>query len=219
MFLRVKTGIPISRCLRKFSPERSGTVENRSGLPKQENPIISLISRLLKMPLVRIGLGLAGLILLGGAVYGVRQTQLPPPQPIQFPHEKHVALGIQCLYCHPGALRGQEPGLPTESKCYACHQQIAKTSPELDKFAAYVKKNQPIVWVPVAILPDFVYYSHRPHIAAGLHCENCHGEVGTMMLASPQKMNMGWCLGCHRMMYKNNPVMLTKLTDCVTCHK
>ena len=75
MLLRVKTGIPLSRCLRKFSPERSGTVENRSGLPIQENPIISLISRLLKMPLVRIGLGLAGLILSGtGAMDAMRDA-------------------------------------------------------------------------------------------------------------------------------------------------
>jgi cytochrome c553 len=30
---------------------------------------------------------------------------------------------------------------------------------------------------------------------------------------------MGWCLNCHRTRFKDNPVMLTKLTDCVTCHK
>jgi Cytochrome c7 and related cytochrome c len=73
--------------------------------------------------------------------------------------------------------------------------------------------------VPVAILPDYVYYAHRPHIAAGLNCENCHGEISQMTVAVPQKMNMGWCLDCHRTRYQNDPVMLTRLTDCVTCHK
>jgi hypothetical protein len=194
-------------------------VDNSSGSPHRVSHAVGLIFQLLKKPSVQIGLGIIVLVLVGGLVFGIYRTQVPPSQPLQFPHDKHIALGIQCLYCHPGALRGQEPGLPTESKCYACHQQVAKTGPELTKLDTYIKNNQPIVWVPVAILPDFVYYSHRPHIAAGLHCENCHGEIGTMTVAQPQKMDMGWCLGCHRTTYKNDPVMLTKLTDCVTCHK
>jgi hypothetical protein len=195
-------------------------VENQPGLPNGENhKFAQRILTILKKPIVQIGLGILVVIFLGGAVIGIRQTQLPPPQPIQFPHVKHVSLGIQCLYCHPGALRGTSPGLPTVAKCNACHQQVNKTSPQLDILAAYVKNGEPIKWVPVAILPDFVYYSHRPHIAAGLNCENCHAEVGQMTVAEPQKMNMGWCLGCHRTRFKDNQVMLTKLTDCATCHK
>jgi hypothetical protein len=200
-------------------------VENQSGLPNQRNRWVGLIFGLLKKPLVQTGLGIVGLVLLGGAVYGIRQTQLPPPQPIQFSHTKHVGLGIPCLFCHSGALQGDTAGLPTLSLCAACHQQIAnpstdaQTSLELSKLASYVKNNQPIAWVPVAILPDFVFFSHSPHIAAGLNCENCHGEVSQMITAVPQEMNMGWCLDCHRTRYKNNPVMLAKLTDCVTCHK
>jgi hypothetical protein len=178
-----------------------------------------LILNLLKKPLVQIGLGLVGIVLLSGAAWGIHLTQVPPPQPIQFPHDKHVALGIPCLYCHPGALDGQSPGLPTESKCYGCHQQITAKNAELDKLFNYVKDNQPIPWVPVAIVPDFVYFSHRPHIAAGLNCEDCHGEVSRMTVAQPQNMNMGWCLNCHRARYADNPIMLAKLTDCVTCHK
>ena len=177
------------------------------------------IIQLLKKPLVQLSLVFVGVVLLGGMAWGIRMTQIPPPQPIQFPHKTHINLGIQCLYCHPGALRGQSPGLPTESKCYACHQQITRRNSEIDKLFAYVKADKPISWVPVAIVPDFVYFSHRPHIAAELHCEDCHGEVGRMTVAEPQKMNMGWCLSCHRAHFKNDPVMLTKLTDCVTCHK
>ncbi len=194
-------------------------VENHSGLTKQENRGKGLISKLLHSSIVQIGLGIIILIILGAAAYGLYLTQLSPPQPIQFPHSKHISLGVQCLYCHPGALRGPSPGLPTESKCFACHQQVAKTSPELYKLVAYVNENKAISWVPVFILPDFVYYNHRPHIAAGLNCENCHGEIGQETVAKPQNMNMGWCLNCHRTRFKDNPVMLTKLTDCVTCHK
>ncbi len=178
-----------------------------------------LIIRLLKKPVVQLIVGLCSILLLGAAAWGIKQTQTPPAQPIQFPHNLHVSLGIQCLYCHPGALRGQSPGLPTAAKCYACHQQISVTNPEIDKLVSYVKNNQPIPWVPVAILPDLVYFSHRPHIAAGLNCEDCHGEVSRMTVAVPQKMDMGWCLSCHRAKFKDDPVMLAKLTDCVTCHK
>jgi hypothetical protein len=213
------SGVIIFLYIRKYIPERSGVVENQSGLPNQGNKKVNLILTFIKKPFVQIGLGVVLLVLMAGAILAIRQTQLQLPQPILFPHDKHVTLGIQCLYCHPGALRGQSPGLPTVSKCYGCHQDIAKTSPELDKLTAYVNGNESIAWVPVALLPDFVYYSHRPHIAAGLNCENCHAEVGKMTVAEPQKMNMGWCLGCHRTRFKNDPAMLTKLTDCVTCHK
>jgi hypothetical protein len=174
---------------------------------------------LLKKPLVQLGLVIIGALLLAGMAWGIRQTQIPPSQPIQFPHNMHVNLGIPCLYCHPGALRGPSPGLPTESKCWACHQQITVRNSEIDKLVSYVTANKPIPWVPVALLPDFVYFSHRPHIAAGLNCEDCHGEISQMTVAVPQQMNMGWCLNCHKSRYKDDPVMLTKLTDCVTCHK
>jgi hypothetical protein len=82
-----------------------------------------------------------------------------------------------------------------------------------------VENNQPIVWVPVAHVPDFVHYVHRPHIAAGLNCEDCHGDVSKMTVyENPQVMNMGWCLNCHRQKAKDNPELYTKLTDCSTCH-
>ena len=200
-------------------------MENQSGLPDQRKKRDGPISSLLKKPFVQIGLGIIGFVILGAAVFGIQRSQVPPSQPIQFSHNRHVTLGIPCLYCHPGALRGQSAGLPSVSLCNACHGQIANASNdpkitlETAKLADYVKNNKPITWVPVAILPDFVYFSHSPHVEAGLNCEYCHGELGQMTVAVPQKMNMGWCLDCHRTRYKNDPVMVHKLTDCITCHK
>lgn len=194
-------------------------MENHSGLASQEKEGKGFFSRLFSNLIIRIGLGILLLAILGGVGYGLYLTQLSPPQPLQFPHVKMVSIGVPCLYCHPGALTGPSPGLPTVAKCNACHQQVAKTNPDVEKFNVYVKNNEPIPWVPVFILPDFVYYSHRPHIAAGLNCENCHGEIGQETVTQPQKMNMGWCLSCHRTRFKDDPVMLTKLTDCVTCHR
>ena len=173
----------------------------------------------LNQPLGRIGVFIALLAVFSGAVWGVVQTQKTPEQPIQFPHNLHVGLGIQCLYCHAGALRGPSPGIPTETKCWGCHQQIRIQGTELPKLAAYVKNNQPIDWVPVAQVPDFVHFVHRPHIAAGLHCEDCHGNVAKdTVYVNPQVMNMGWCLNCHKQKAQANPVLYARLTDCGTCH-
>jgi len=85
------------------------------------------ILALLKMPLVHIGLAVMLLIVLSGAGWGLYQTQIPPPQPIAFNHQLHIGLGVQCLYCHPGAWRGPSAGLPTQAKCWGCHQQIPIT--------------------------------------------------------------------------------------------
>ncbi len=74
------------------------------------------IINLLKKPVVKVGLTLVGALLIVGMAWGIHLTQMPPNQPIQFPHNLHVSLGIQCLYCHPGALRGQSPGLPNRKQ-------------------------------------------------------------------------------------------------------
>lgn len=175
-------------------------------------------------PMGRIAVLITALSLFSLASFGIYQTQTPPEQPIHFPHNLHVGLGIQCLYCHPGALRGPSPGLPTQTKCWGCHQQIAKTFdpnfPELsEKLVGYVERNEPIPWVPVAQVPDFVHFTHRPHIAAGLNCENCHGDMRQMEIAeNPQVLNMGWCLNCHKSRTTDDPEKRIKLTDCGTCH-
>ena len=172
-------------------------------------------------PMGRIGVLITVLSLFSLAAYGIYQTQQSPPQPIQFPHNLHVGLQIQCLYCHPGALRGASPGIPTINKCWGCHQQIAKTqtSPLLAPMVKAMNEGVGFEWRPVAIVPDFVHFNHRPHVAAGLNCENCHGDMSKMTIAeNPQVMNMGWCLTCHREKAGNDEAKLLKLTDCGTCH-
>ena len=169
----------------------------------------------------RIAVLIAALSFFSLAAFGLYQTQQSPPQPIQFTHKLHVGLGVQCLYCHPGALRGPSPGLPTQTKCWGCHQQIAKTntSPKLAVLKDYVLNNKPIEWVPVAQVPDFVHYNHRPHIAAGLNCEDCHGDLSKMEIyENPQVLNMGWCINCHKQQAGEDEEKLIKLTDCGTCH-
>src|SRR5258707_6952940 len=187
-------------------------------------------------PMGRVAVIIGVLALFSLAAYGISESQKPPEQPIQFPHVRHIAAGVQCLYCHPGALRGPSPGLPTENKCWGCHQQldITKTSKLLQPLVDAIQNHTPLVWVPVAQVPDFVHFTHRPHIAAGLNCENCHGDMSKKTVETlEQTVNMGWCLNCHRGRTENNsqnnpdndPELTAqlaekriKLLDCGTCH-
>jgi hypothetical protein len=182
----------------------------------------------LKQPLGLIAVGIVALALFSLAAYGISLTQQPPAQPIQFPHKIHAGFGIQCLYCHPGAARGPVAGIPAQSKCWGCHNQIQKTLdsqlpnttvPLLKPLVAAVTSGKPLQWVPVAQVPDFVQFNHRAHIAAGQNCENCHGDMTKVTVAeNPQVFNMGFCLACHKKVAGENHVLLVKLTDCGTCH-
>jgi hypothetical protein len=178
------------------------------------------IMSLVRRPAFLIGSGVLFLLVFSAAGFGVWSLQQPPPQPIQFNHSTHLKLGVQCLYCHPGAWRQASAGLPTLNKCWGCHKQMANSKPEQQKLAEIVASGKPIEWVPVFIQPDFVYFNHRPHIAAGVNCETCHGEISRETVAQPlPRRNMGWCLDCHRTKAANNPEMLRRLTDCATCHR
>jgi hypothetical protein len=69
------------------------------------------------------------------------------------------------------------------------------------------------------MVPDFVQFNHRAHIAAGKNCEDCHGDMTKVnVYENPQILNMGFCLNCHKKSAGDNQALLTKLTDCGTCH-
>ncbi len=157
-------------------------------------------------------------IVLGAALAaGLVITQAAPPQPFPYNHAVHIKDGVQCMYCHTGAARGIAATLPTLAKCQGCHSNMLADTPALKQWVEYSAKHDKIEWTPVAIMPDFVYFSHQPHIAGGVNCETCHGDVSNMADAKPRSnWNMGWCLDCHK---KQAPEKIVKLTDCATCHK
>lgn len=156
------------------------------------------------------------LVILVAGIVGLVVTQAAPPQPFPYTHMPHLERGIPCVYCHSSALRGQSAGLPSKAKCMGCHNNIKPETELLQQLDEYAKTNENFEWVPVAIMPDFVYFSHQPHLNAGLECSKCHGDVDKMTAAQPQKYwNMGWCLDCHK---KMAPDKFVKLSDCATCH-
>ncbi len=165
---------------------------------------------------------LAGVLVLvlaaiAGAVWTRVQERAAPDQPIAYSHQVHIEAGVQCLFCHSGALRTSQAGIPSVEKCMGCHTVIDNEEPEIRAVAAYAERGEEIPWARVNVQPDFVFFSHQPHVAAGLSCESCHGDVSQMTVDHPvQRMDMGWCLECHLDQPQEN---VARLADCVTCHK
>lgn len=166
---------------------------------------------------------LFGILILAvvGVVIGILLTRSQilsaPEQPIAYSHKTHIEAGIQCLYCHSNPLRSDIAGIPSVKKCMGCHAVIATDNAEVQKLAEYWEREEPIPWVRVNSQPDFIYFSHKPHLGVGLNCETCHGDVGQMTVTgSVLKMDMGWCLDCH---LKEPQPKATRLADCLACHK
>jgi len=151
--------------------------------------------------------------ILCAGVSGVAQTAEGPVQPIDFSHRIHAGDNkISCLYCHTGANRSISAGVPSVGTCAECHRFLKLKSPEIQKVLKYWETKQPITWTRVYSVPDYVYFSHKRHVRAGVACQSCHGEVQQVDRVSQQSsLTMGWCLQCHEQ--RQAP------RECDTCHK
>lgn len=129
------------------------------------------------------------------------QTGYAPTQPIAFSHKLHAGhYEIDCGYCHTSVYKGKSASIPAANICMNCHNQIKRTSPEIQKIYTAVENDQPIQWVRVHNLPDLAYFNHSQHtVAGGLECQNCHGEIEKMEVVQQRSpLTMGWCIDCHR---------------------
>lgn len=138
-----------------------------------------------------------------------------PEQPIKFSHRIHAGDNkIACQYCHNTVEKSKTASIPSANVCMNCHKAI-KQGPETGKdeiakiykavgwnpdSMRYMTPEQPIKWVKVHNLPDFVFFSHQQHVVVGKQaCENCHGDVTKMDAVEQQRpLTMGWCVECHR---------------------
>ena len=147
-----------------------------------------------------------------------------PVQPIHYSHKIHAGdNGIDCKYCHSSARVSKHSGIPSLNVCMNCHKSIyeynGETSPEYTKefydgeikklYAAagwddaeqkYTGDSQPVKWVRIHNLPDFVYFNHSQHVTVGgQECQTCHGPVEEMeVMYQHAPLTMGWCIDCHR---------------------
>jgi hypothetical protein len=101
-----------------------------------------------------------------------------------------------------------------------CHENVQVRSEsgqyDIERLTKAWEEGQPLRWMKDHDQPDFVRFNHRPHIVAGVACESCHGKVREMVVLKPAyRINMGFCLGCHRDQPEEKQV---RLEDCATCH-
>lgn len=135
-------------------------------------------------------------------------------QPIKFDHRHHVRDdGVDCTYCHSGAMHTAYAGVPSTSTCMNCHSQIWTSSPELARVRDSYFANEPIRWQRVNAVPDFVFFNHSIHVNKGVGCVSCHGRVDKMgQVFAAKPLTMRWCLDCHGAPEKHlRP--LDKITD------
>lgn len=123
-----------------------------------------------------------------------------PTQPVMFSHRHHAGeLRLDCRFCHATVETSAFAGLPATETCLNCHGQLFTDTAMLAPVVRSAALNQPIAWARVTRLPDHVYFNHSVHVAQGVACATCHGDVGRMALtAKAQPLDMRQCLECHR---------------------
>jgi hypothetical protein len=132
-----------------------------------------------------------------GQIAAGRATGEALEQPIGFSHNLHAQeLNINCQYCHSEARRSIHGGVPPLQTCMGCHQYVKPDNPQIKQIhmawcgqeRCQVKTDeygQPIVeeaaqtfrWNKVHDLPDYVNFTHKRHVRAGVNCTECHGQV------------------------------------------
>jgi hypothetical protein len=121
-------------------------------------------------------------------------------QPVPFSHRHHVAqLGMDCRYCHHTVETSSFAGIPATEVCMGCHNYIWTDAEVLAPVRESYRTGEPIVWNRVHRLAGFSYFDHSIHVAKGVACTTCHGEVHRMALVwQAESLLMPWCLDCHR---------------------
>jgi hypothetical protein len=150
------------------------------------------------------GLTLIGVGLITAFAYYISpystQVGYAPKQPVPYSHKQHAGdLGIDCRYCHVGVERSPVAMVPATATCMNCHTQIKADSEKMLRVRESAASGDPVEWVRIHHVPDFVYFNHSIHVDAGVGCETCHGRIDQMdVVYQAQPLSMAWCLGCHR---------------------
>jgi hypothetical protein len=123
-----------------------------------------------------------------------------PKQPVPYSHKLHAGdLGMDCRYCHNTVEQAAHAAVPPTATCMNCHKTVLKDSPRLRPVRSSAETGDPIQWVRVHKLPDFVFFNHSAHVTAGVGCVSCHGRIDQMPVVHVAKpLGMAWCLDCHR---------------------
>lgn len=123
-----------------------------------------------------------------------------PDQPVEYSHELHAGqLGIDCRYCHDTVEVGAAAAVPSVDTCMNCHTVVLPQSELLEPVrAAAADPDAALEWNRVHLLPDYSFFDHSVHVAAGVGCVTCHGRIDQMVkVRQSLPLSMSWCWDCH----------------------
>lgn len=134
------------------------------------------------------------------AILAHHRAQQGPEQPVPFNHAFHVTdLQLECEYCHTGSRNQAVATMPQMGVCMGCHASVGGGLPAIAQLRAYASAERAVPWIRVYKLPEFVQFSHQPHLRNQIECQECHGPVEEMdRIYQATSLSMGWCLECHR---------------------
>ena len=150
---------------------------------------------------------------LAASAQTAKQPPPPPQQPIAFSHKMHAGtLELKCGQCHPNPDPGEKMSVAAASSCMQCHAEIGADRPEIQKLAAFAKKDREIRWARIYQIPANVMFSHKVHLVVGSTCTECHGQVSARdRLYLEGDISMGACINCHKAKEAS--------VDCTYCHE
>ncbi len=142
-----------------------------------------------------------------------------------------------CMNCHSyvTATRAQVRAAEAEAEQNGQPAPTRVMSPEISKLYRALDLSDdgdplggepsPVEWVRIHQLPDFAAFDHRPHVAAEVPCQSCHGAVESMeRVRQVESLSMGFCVNCHRLPAADGRTLADgqphpqASTDCATCH-
>lgn len=178
----------------------------RFRFPNWTNKLVALL-----LASVLLGAGYIGAVGAYGTAPRTLQGGYAPDQPVPFSHKLHAGkLKMDCRYCHNTVDQAAHAAIPPTATCVNCHSAAATDgsvatasifakSPKLQPVRESQISGNPIPWVRVHNLADFVYFNHAAHVNRGVSCVSCHGRIDKMdKVYQAEPLTMKWCLDCHR---------------------
>jgi hypothetical protein len=155
-----------------------------------------------------------------------------PPQNItlRFNHARHTSMGVQCTTCHAAVMTSdsaQDSLIPAAKTCDGCHgsdhSEPSAVLPGSTPRGAcnfchlgYSPTDGNRV-APLDIPRPNLHFTHKKHLANGIACAQCHGNVARLELATRDQLpRMAGCLGCHQS--TSSAGAHAAKSECTTCH-
>jgi len=134
-------------------------------------------------------------------------TAVYPEQsiPLRFNHGEHLGLGLRCLDCHESVGKSRQVAdnnFPRGETCDRCHgdahpNRAAANVVRCDLCHTQVE-GQSRVTGSLRSPKPLLHFNHELHAKAGSNCEDCHGDMTKVRLATTLQLpREAQCLVCH----------------------